>query len=299
MGRYARGDMPVEKAITEHRFAYSKLRDTGMTPPPGACQLDDFPAFIRTAFEAAFAPAATARPTAHQWVKLLEELEGALSKCGANAMHFFPSAAGKCVWCRMEQQIGILLFLPSFELGAGENPADPGAAGFNLAAVWAAIERVKIPDQDALLPALSSPAGSISDEARSCRRDGLTQRWVGLLLIGVAVALMAALPALWIVYVPLGLFGGAKAFGSDVGDGGKFQSRYQAAEKAMLDAVDRWRQRIGLVEIQELKEALADAKTKLELLPAIEQSRIREHEATRRDSQLHNYLGRVDKRLQP
>lgn len=290
MGRYARGDMPVEKAITEHRFAYSKLRDTGMTPPPGACQLDDFPTFIRTAMEAAFAPAATARPTAHQWVKLLEELEGALSKCSANAMHFFPSAAGKCVWCRMEQQIGILLFLPSFELGAGASPSDPGAAGFNLAAVWAAIERVKIPDPNTFSPVLVSPTFSVSDEARSCKRDRLGQRWVGLLLIGAAIAVLATLSVLWFVYIPLGLFGAAKAFGSDMGDGGKFQLRYQQAEKAMLDAIDGWRQRVGIVEMQELREALSEAKTRLEQLPAIEQRRLAEHEATRRDSQLHNYL---------
>ena len=44
VGFYAKGDMPIEKAIAEFRFAYSRERSVGMTPPPGACTLTDFPA---------------------------------------------------------------------------------------------------------------------------------------------------------------------------------------------------------------------------------------------------------------
>ena len=36
------GDMPLEKAISEYRFAYSKARTTGMSPPPGSVRLEDF-----------------------------------------------------------------------------------------------------------------------------------------------------------------------------------------------------------------------------------------------------------------
>lgn len=290
MGRYARGDMPVEKAIAEHRFAYSKTRDTGMTPPPGACQLDDFPAFIGAAFEAAFSPNATARPTALQWVKTLETLEGALSRCGTNAMHFYPSAAGKCVWCRMEQQIGILLFLPSFDLGAGPSVSDPGAAGFNLAAVWAAIERINIPDPATFNPPLPQPTVEVGEDAKASKRERMSQRAVGYVSIAVAVGVLLGLPALWFIYIPAAWFGVVRAFGKDTGNSGKFLTRFQQAETAMLDAIDGWRRRIGVVEMHDLRQSLADAKAKLESLPAEEQRRLAEHEATRRDSQLHNYL---------
>ena len=290
MGRYARGDMPVEKAIAEHRFAYSKQRDTGMTPPPGACQLDDFPEYIGAAFEAAFAPNAAARPTALQWVKTLEALEGALSKCGTNAMHFYPSAAGKCVWCRMEQQIGILLFLPTFDLGAGPKVSDPGAAGFNLATVWAAIERISIPDPATFNPSLPSPTVEASDEAKAVKHERLSQRAMGYMSIAVAVGVLIGLPALWFIYVPAAWFGIAKAFGTGAGNSGRFTSRFQQTETAVFDAIDDWRRRIGVVEMHDLRQSLADAKAKLQSLPAEEQRRIAEHEATRRDSQLHNYL---------
>jgi DNA-binding helix-hairpin-helix protein with protein kinase domain len=38
-----RGDMPIEKAIKEHRFAYSQLRSAGMDAPPGHQSLPIFP----------------------------------------------------------------------------------------------------------------------------------------------------------------------------------------------------------------------------------------------------------------
>ncbi|MEP6869431.1 MAG: hypothetical protein ABJA20_13025 [Novosphingobium sp.] len=126
MERYAGGEMPIEKAIAEHRFAYSKQRSTGMSPPPGACQISDFPTFIGNAFEAAFSPNATSRPTALQWVKTLEALEGSLTKCGSNPMHFYPSAATKCVWCRMEQQLQILLFFAFFRFWSRSADGVPG-----------------------------------------------------------------------------------------------------------------------------------------------------------------------------
>ena len=66
-GRYQRpGDMPLERAIGEHRFAYSGLASaTEMQPPPGAPQLSDFPPEIGQAFEQAFGRSGrTKRPSA-------------------------------------------------------------------------------------------------------------------------------------------------------------------------------------------------------------------------------------------
>lgn len=291
MGRYAGSrEMPIEKAIAEHRFAYSKQRHVEMTPPPGACQLDDFPAFVGAAFEAAFAPNAISRPTALHWVKTLDALEGALSKCGESAMHFYPSAASQCIWCRMEQQIGILLFLPSLDPGTRPQVAEAGAAGFNLAAVWAAIEAVRIPDPATLNPPLPSPKADPSEEAKACKRERSEYRVVGFLSIAAAVGLLLGVPALWFVYVPLAWFGLARAFGDDPTNTEKFSSRFRQAEMAMSSAVKDWQRKIGVVEMHELRRSLQEAKDKLQRLPQDEQRRIAEHEATRRDTQLHAFL---------
>jgi DNA-binding helix-hairpin-helix protein with protein kinase domain len=290
MGRYAHGEMPIEKAIAEHRFAYSRRRKVGMTPPPGACVLADFPPFIGEAFEAAFEPGARSRPTAAQWAVLLRDLEASLSKCGANGMHFYPSAAGQCTWCRMEQQIGILLFLPAFDLGSTANISDPGAAGFNLAAVWAAIERVHIPEPSTIAPAISATSVEPSSEAKKASEQRTERKIVGFSAIALAVALLWGLPPLWFVYLPLAWFGFARAFGAATGNTGKFVTRFTGAETAWHAAVESWRRRIGLSEMSELRRSLSETKIKLQGLPAEEQRRIAEHNANRHDSQLHAYL---------
>ena len=45
------GEMPMEKAITEHRFAYSKIRKTQMKMPPAICGLGVFPTKIQNLFD--------------------------------------------------------------------------------------------------------------------------------------------------------------------------------------------------------------------------------------------------------
>jgi DNA-binding helix-hairpin-helix protein with protein kinase domain len=104
-GRYqGSGDMPLERAIGEYRFAYSaQAAAAKMLPPPGAPLLTDFPLYIGQAFESAFGRAgSTGRPTAAQWVPLLDSLEKELIECAADSTHHH--VQGKpCPWCRMEQ----------------------------------------------------------------------------------------------------------------------------------------------------------------------------------------------------
>ncbi len=53
VGTYSQGEMPIERAIREHRFAYSLRRNSGMTPPPGAVLISDVPKNIAHAVEVA------------------------------------------------------------------------------------------------------------------------------------------------------------------------------------------------------------------------------------------------------
>jgi DNA-binding helix-hairpin-helix protein with protein kinase domain len=102
-GRFnGQGDMPLERAIAEFRFAYSARRTTGMAPPPNAPLLSDFTAYVSEAFEIAFGPDGVQnRPTPERWVELLNRLEGDIQKCSTNPAH--DHVQGKsCPWCRME-----------------------------------------------------------------------------------------------------------------------------------------------------------------------------------------------------
>jgi DNA-binding helix-hairpin-helix protein with protein kinase domain len=113
VGAYTKGEMPLPRAIEEYRFAYSRQRRVDMTPPPGVCTLEDFPPPITAAFETAFGPSGkNARSSAAQWVTLLDGFERTLQKCDKNPLHHYSSAASACPWCRMEQKLHIILFLP-------------------------------------------------------------------------------------------------------------------------------------------------------------------------------------------
>ena len=83
------GDMPLQRAIGEFRFAYSSNSSrTKMRPPPAAPQLTDFPPYIGTAFENAFdLQGQTLRSTAAEWVSMLENLQRALVQCTADSSH--------------------------------------------------------------------------------------------------------------------------------------------------------------------------------------------------------------------
>jgi len=289
VGRYTGGDMPIERAIQERRFAYSMVRDVAMSPPPGTARLTDFPAPIRAAFEAAFSATPSPRPTAAQWAAVLKELEGGLNRCRANDVHFHPSANSSCVWCRMEQQIGILLFLPSFKIGDGGKADDPGAAGFNLGQVWAAIEAIRLPDSGESTPTLPSLSINLSKEALRFRTDRRKRRAMGIVALIAAVALVVGLPALWFVYLPLGWYGAVAAFGAGP-SAQSFVDRYIRAETDFLAGVDDWRRRTGVEEPRRLRSSLADARAELASLSQEEARRRAEYEGNRKDSQLHDFL---------
>ena len=97
------GEMPLERAIGEYRFAYSMQSANKMERPPGAPMLSDFPSYIGEAFEQAFGQSGPqSRPTASVWINLLEQLGQELEQCKLDSNH--QHVKGKpCPWCRMEK----------------------------------------------------------------------------------------------------------------------------------------------------------------------------------------------------
>ncbi|WP_375462020.1 helix-hairpin-helix domain-containing protein [uncultured Enterovirga sp.] len=159
----AAGEMPLEKAIAEYRFAYS-ARDTGMTPPPGAVRLEDFTPRVGQLFEEVFSPFHTGRrPKATDWIAALTELESALRPCSRNKLHHYARDAPACPWCRMEGEFRRPLFLDT-ELGAITLPTGgfDAATGLvlDLPALLAVINAVPVPASlSVVLPAVPAPAG--------------------------------------------------------------------------------------------------------------------------------------------
>src|SRR5262245_49443376 len=132
-GRFlAAGEMPIEKALAECRFAYSSdTNRTKMSAPPFTPPLAVAGSATAELFERAFHPngCGGGRPTAGDWVKVLEALTGSLAVCGAAQWHQYASGLGSCPWCAIERGSKAKLFGGVFRIAR--------AAVADLQMLWA------------------------------------------------------------------------------------------------------------------------------------------------------------------
>lgn len=286
-GRYQGGDMPMEKAIKELRFAYSALRAVGMTPPPAVPLLRDFPVPIRNAFEAAFGPnGVTQRPTAAQWVSLVHDLEQSLRPCKDNSLHHYPTEASECPWCRMERTQGIQLFLsPMFQPG-DTVAADPGGP---VAALWAAIERIVGPTDLNLSPILPNLKLSPSASTRDDQQNTVVKKLVGAGLVVAGILVFAYAPSLAIIGIASIIFGVVQLF-TRTKAREKLISDAREIESQWLKALYAWEARCGSGEFAAAKGNLARAKQALAALADKERQQIAAYQRNRPTEQLKLFL---------
>jgi DNA-binding helix-hairpin-helix protein with protein kinase domain len=252
-GRFAGGDLTLGEAIAQNRFAFSTARkaETRTTPPPGSVGLGDFPPSIANAFEAAFGSDPAARPDAAQWVSLLKELETSLSRCSAVKTHYYPSAAGKCVWCRLASQSGVDMF-PDL---IGVAPPTPDGTPFDLEKIWAQVRAIKLPLPEELLPQWPEETGDGTPEVRQALRARFNRRALGgAALVGAIIGFVAA-TAFLIAWVALAIFGFVKLL-SDKTNAQPFRKAYEDANLRLRKTKLEFLKRIGYPELQALREEL-------------------------------------------
>jgi DNA-binding helix-hairpin-helix protein with protein kinase domain len=107
------GEMPIEKAIAESRFAYAReTRRTQMSPPPFTPPLTVAGPETAELFERAFHPNGRcgSRSAPETWVKALDAAKGSLTVCGAAPWHQHASELSSCPWCAIERGSGAKLF---------------------------------------------------------------------------------------------------------------------------------------------------------------------------------------------
>jgi DNA-binding helix-hairpin-helix protein with protein kinase domain len=108
------GDLSIEKAIGERRFAFSKDKATLVDPPPASLLLDDLPPSVGALFERAFRSVegdAKGRPAPAEWVQELEALVKHRKNCSFDAAHVYYSQLADCPWCRIEDSGGPTFFV--------------------------------------------------------------------------------------------------------------------------------------------------------------------------------------------
>ena len=113
-GRFlGRGEMPIERAIAESRFAYSRDDTrTQMAPPPFTPPMTTAGPAVAGLFELAFHPNARkgARPPPEAWIDALEALKASIVQCRSVAWHHHPPSIATCPWCAIEAPARIKLF---------------------------------------------------------------------------------------------------------------------------------------------------------------------------------------------
>lgn len=291
-GRYlGSGDMPMDRAIKEFRFAYSSRRSAlQMEPPPNVPVLSDLPLNIADAFELSFGPAGSnsARPTAKDWVALLSEAEGALVRCTANNGHHYFRQAASCPWCRMEKaHAGFQAFAPVI-------PTLAGSAPVNLAQLINAVQiipdpgappalRSLIPTQPILVP---SP---LARDLRSFRRQRLSLAMV----CGAVGVASSAFPSIGSLIPYLGLGASAVALFSAFRGGGSRAT----LDIARAKAEQTWKEKedvfAAAASNQSFIRIRADAQlliSQIQRLPAEEQKRIGDLTSNVQQAQLKRFL---------
>lgn len=143
-GRYlGQGDMPIERAISEHRFAFSRnAASRQMQPPPNTVGLEILPSAVAILFEAAFSPDAgkRGRPLAHHWLAALRAMASDLARCQRAATHHYSRSLSLCPWCQFEQRTGV------FPFGIATSPSGTTTTlDAEYTALIAVIRRVPVP----------------------------------------------------------------------------------------------------------------------------------------------------------
>jgi len=107
-GKYqGQGEMPIEKAISEFRFAFgTHAKYRKMEPPPKSLPFTSVSQNVALLFERAFSEEGSrndGRPRATDWVYVLDELRNQLRTCGYNPAHKYINGLPRCSWCDLPE----------------------------------------------------------------------------------------------------------------------------------------------------------------------------------------------------
>jgi tetratricopeptide (TPR) repeat protein len=158
--------MPLERAISEFRFAYGVDAEARkMRQPPGTLALDSMPKALVDMFRRAFL--STNRPQPREWIEQLDALARALKKCDMHSGHYYYCELRYCPWCAIERQARVRLF--NFLLSGDDSRRGP----FRLDEIWKEIASVNSPDSSLnrwermLIP--PEPSADVAIHARKSR----------------------------------------------------------------------------------------------------------------------------------
>jgi DNA-binding helix-hairpin-helix protein with protein kinase domain len=283
------GEMPIEKAIAEQRFAFARdSQRTQMLPPPACITLAHVPQEIGDLFISAFGPdgAPSGRPDARQWISELDALASRLIICSNNKAHLFFNGLSSCPWCPIESA-GILLFVDFTIVDT--------TTGFSIEVIWARILAIPSPgagNVPSMLTYMSAVEPSARAKAAARRKHyKIAAAGVGI-LVGLAVVGYSDNGFAYMYLFGVAIFLLKNWFIDDVPP--RFSQAARDAETRLRNLQFCWQQEASgedfnakLVELRTLTEEYRK-------LPERRKQKVRELQRALYEIQLRRYLEQFD-----
>ena len=283
------GEMPIEKAIAEQRFAFARDSQlTQMLPPPACITLAHLPQEIGDLFTSAFGTDGTGsvRPDGRQWIAELDALAGRLIVCSNNKAHLYFNGLSSCPWCSIESS-GVLLFIDYTIVDT--------ASGFSIEVVWSRI--LAVPGPGAGKPPSMLSYISAAEPSSRAKAAARKKRYkIAAVIVGVLVALgfvlMSANGFAYIYFLGLGVSLLKRFFDSDAPT--EFGQAARAAEARLRSLQDAWLREASGEEFNAKLKELRTQSEEYRKLPERRKQKIRELERALYETQLLHYLEQFD-----
>ena len=200
-------DKSIEDCIRELRFAYGDdAEHRKVKQPPGTLSLSAVSPRIALMFERAFLT--EDRPEPREWIEALGDLSENLEQCGLHPGHYYFNELGRCPWCEIEGQTGLMLF-PFVTNGKNAGDEKP----FNIFTVENLIASFGIGENlpaKLFLPTFLPPPSVEIVEAKQKNRKllviSIASQFFGLIFLmavfGVGIAFFIGICTMvfWIIY---------------------------------------------------------------------------------------------------
>lgn len=280
------GEMPLEKAIKEFRFAYGNsalLKQ--MKQPPNSLPLNAVTEPVADLFVKAFsANGISKRPSPSEWIVSLQKLRDNLKKCNRNEKHFFLNSLSECPWCSFEKN-GTVFFSISKATFIFDN------SSFDLNRIWTQINKITFPDSPSFpSPKFKAPRQEVV--VYSKRMKFIKKIYIISLALDVYV---------WYKYgffFALLTFLGKLTFYSKVDAMlGNIKKEVKAEYSSIagdLEKLKMWLRETSDVEFRKKFTDLQIAKTTYLRLPELRKEKLNKLKEHQRQSQLETYLDRFD-----
>jgi DNA-binding helix-hairpin-helix protein with protein kinase domain len=276
------GEMPLERAISEYRFAYGADAEARkMRQPPGTLALDSMPPPLVDLFRRAFLTAE--RPPAREWVGPLEELAKALKKCELHEGHYYYRDLRECPWCGIESQAGVRLFNFLFSVD------DARRVHFRLDEIWKEIVSVQAPHTPQIQQdKIWRPSAEVAALA-AVRNHRYNITLLVSAFTGLAIPLLVKGPAAYFLFILAGLiaYAIARAKAPLLDD---IQARQQRAKDEAQRLQEQYDRESGNERWDSKLDELSNRKETYENLAQMRHARFQQLETEARQYQLEEYL---------